>query len=64
LNTQPLTKRQIRRLQRLPEHHEVVSTDDRLPIVRGPKGELLRLRQNGRLEGLVARVQSYLHVSG
>ena len=49
MNTQPLTKRQIRRLQRLPEHHEVVSTDERPPIVRGPKGELLRLKQNGRL---------------
>jgi hypothetical protein len=64
LNTRPLTQRQIRRLQRLPAHHELVSTDDRPPIVRGPKGELLRLKQNGRLEGLVERVRSYLHVSG
>ena len=64
LNTQPLTKRQIRRLQRLPEHHEIVSTKDDPPIVRGPRGQLLRVQQNGRLEGLVDRVRSYLHVDG
>ena len=34
------------------------------PIVRGPKGELLRVKQNGRLEPLVQSVQSYLRVYG
>ena len=64
MTTRPLTQRQIRRLERLPEHHEVVSTDQRPPIVRGPRGQLLRLQQNGHLEGLVQRVRSYLHVNG
>lgn len=64
LNTRPLTKRQIGRLERLPEHHEVVSTDVRPPIIRGPRGQLLRLQQNGHLEGLVERVRSYLQVNG
>lgn len=59
-----LTRRQVSRLRRLPENYEVVSTDERPPIVRGPKGQLFQVKQNGRLEGLVERVRSYLHVSG
>ena len=61
-STQPLTKQQLRRLRRLPANHEVVSSDERPPIVRGPKGQLLRVKRNGRLESLVERVRSYLQV--
>lgn len=64
LNIQPLTTRQIRRLETLPEHHEVVSTRDGAPVVRGPRGRLLRVERDGHMEGLVDRVQSYLHVNG
>jgi hypothetical protein len=64
LNTQPLTRRQIRRLERLPEHHEVVSTKDYPPLVRGPRGQFFRVDRNGHMRALVERVQSYLHVNG
>jgi hypothetical protein len=60
----PLTTQQISRLRRLPKNHEVVSKDEGPPIVSGPKVQLLRVKQNGRLEGLVERVRSYLHVEG
>jgi hypothetical protein len=63
-DTHPLTTRQISRLRRLAMNHEVVSTDEGPPIVSGPKGQLLRMERNGRLEGLVERVRSYLHVEG
>jgi hypothetical protein len=51
-----------RRLRRLPANHQVVSSEVRPPIVRGPSGQLLRITPNGRLESLVERVRSYLHV--
>jgi len=63
-DTHPLTKRQIRCLEKLPEDHEVVSNGDSPPIVRGPKGQLLRVKQNGHLEALVEGVRSYLQVEG
>ena len=60
-----LTRRQIRRLERLPRTHRVVSINHGgPPIVRGPNGQLLRVKPDGRLVGIVERVQSYLHVSG
>jgi hypothetical protein len=61
-STPPLTKQQLRRLRRLPANHKVVSIDERPPIVRGPKGQWMQVERNGRLEGLVERVRSYLHV--
>ena len=64
MSAHPLTQRQIRCLEKLPERHELVTRDHDSPIVRGPKGELLRVKQNGRLEPLVQRVQSYLRVYG
>jgi len=63
-HTGQLTRQQIRCLERLPEGHEVVSIDNGPLIVRGPKGQLLRVKPNGHLEALVERVQSYLHVNG
>ncbi len=61
-STHPLTKQQLRRLRRLPANHAVVSIDERPPIVRGPRGQFLRVKRNGRLEDLVERVRSYLNV--
>jgi len=63
-DTYPLTQRQIRCLEQLPDDHTVVSTDDGPPIVEGPRGQLLRVKPNGRLVALVERVQSYLSVHG
>jgi hypothetical protein len=63
-DTQSLTQRQIRSLDTLPEDHEVVTTGHGSPIVRGPKGELLQVKQNGRLVPVVQSVQSYLQVHG
>jgi hypothetical protein len=60
----PLTQRQIRCLAKLPVDHEVVSTNGRPPVVRGPKGEWLRVKPNGRLVALVESVESYLRVQG
>ena len=59
----PLTQRQIRCLEELSEEYGLVSTDG-VPIVHGPKGELLRVKRSGRLEAIVESVQSYLRVSG
>jgi hypothetical protein len=59
-----LTQRQIRCLQKLPEDHEVVSTGEGSPIVRGPRGELLKVKTNGRMVALVETVKSYLHIHG
>jgi hypothetical protein len=59
-----LAQPHIRCLEKLPENHEVVSTNGDLPLVRGPKGEWLRLKPNGRLVAFVKRVQSYLDVYG
>jgi hypothetical protein len=60
----PLTQRQIRCLKELPEDHEVVSTDEGPPIVAGPRGQLLRVKTNGRMVALVETVKSYLHIHG
>jgi len=60
----PLTQRQIRCLEKLPEDHEVVSIDEGPPIVRGPRGQLLRVKANGRLVDLVEAVKSYLYIHG
>jgi hypothetical protein len=62
-DTRPLTRRQIRCLEKLPEDHEVVSMDME-PIVCGPRGEWLRVKVDGRLVPLVESVQSYLDVDG
>jgi hypothetical protein len=63
-DTESLTAGQIRRLEKLPEDHELVTTGHGSPIVRGPRGELLRVRPNGRLVAVVESVQSYLYVHG
>ena len=63
-DTHRLTQRQIGRLERLPEDHEVVSNGDSPPIMCGPRGQLFRVMSNGRLVPLVETVQSYLHVNG
>jgi hypothetical protein len=66
LSSQALTHRQMRRMERLPRGHVVVSTRDGVAIVRRPDGRLLRIQPDGRLTGTirVERVQSYLHVNG
>lgn len=61
-----LTERQTEMVRRLPAGHEFVGVLGRTPIVRGPHGELSRMRTTGRLvrtEGVQA-VQSYLLVQG
>jgi hypothetical protein len=60
----PMTQRQIRCLDELPEDHEIVSIEDGPPIVQGPRGQLLKVKPNGRMVALVETVQSYLHVYG
>jgi hypothetical protein len=59
-----LTQRQIHCLERLPADHEVVSIDDGPLIVCGPKGKLSRVKADGRVVALVAKVRSYLYLSG
>jgi hypothetical protein len=63
-NTESLTAGQIRCLEKLPADHELVTTGHGSPIVRGPRGELLTVKPNGRLVPLVESVQSYLYVHG
>ena len=63
-DTESLTVGQIRCLEKLPEDHELVSTGHGSPLVRGPRGELLRVKPNGRLVPLVQSVESYLYVHG
>jgi hypothetical protein len=63
-NTYALTQQQIACLQELEEDHELVITEDRLPIVRGPRGEYLRITASGRLVPLVESARSYLAVNG
>jgi hypothetical protein len=60
----PLTQRQIRCLENLPEDYEIVSLEDGPPIVRGPNGALLRVKADGRMVAVVETVQSYLRVYG
>jgi hypothetical protein len=59
-----LTQRQIRCLEALPEDHEIVSIDEGPAIVRGPRGQLLRVKANGRMVELVETVKSYLQIHG
>jgi hypothetical protein len=62
----PLTPRQSRRLENLPDGHEIVSVRDGVPVVRRPNGQMSRMQPSGRLvvSSLVERVQSYLQVHG
>ena len=62
--TQALTQRQIRCLENLAEEYEVVSLEDRPPVVRARNGALMRVKANGRIVALVEPVQSYLQVHG
>jgi hypothetical protein len=59
-----LTKRQLRRLETLPDDYKVVNARDGTPIVQSPAGQRLRLQPNGRLAAttLMESVTSYLHV--
>jgi len=61
-----LTQRQLRRMERLPQGHVVLSTRRGVAVVRRPDGRLMRIQPDGRLAGMlrVERVQSYLHVNG
>jgi len=59
-----LTKQQIACLEELADDHELVSTDDGPPVVRGPREELSRVGASGRLVALVEGVRSYLDVNG
>ena len=63
-NTYALTQRQVACLQELDEDHELVSTDEGPPIVRGPRGEFLRVAASGHLVPLVESARSYLAVNG
>jgi hypothetical protein len=65
-STKPLSKRQMRRMEKLSEGHVVLSTRDGVAVVRRADGRLFRLQPDGRLTGMirVERVQSYLHVNG
>jgi hypothetical protein len=60
-----LTRRQLRRLETLPDNYRVVTSRDGTPIVESPTGQTLRLQPNGRLAAtsLIESVQSYLHVT-
>jgi len=60
--TDRLTRRQVRALKELPERHEIVSAEVP-PIVRGPRGEWLRVTLGGRLVPVVQSVKSYLQVN-
>ena len=61
-----LTPAQIEASERLPAGHRVVGLRGRTPIVRGPDGQLARMRSSGRLvkTGDVESPQSYLLVAG
>jgi hypothetical protein len=58
-----LTRRQLRRLETLPDNYKVVSASDGTPIVESPTGQTLRPQTNGRLAAttLIESVQSYMH---
>jgi len=62
-DTDRLTHEQLRCLEQLPDDHEIVSTDNRGPIVRGPRGQWLRVTRGGHLAPTVASVRSYLLVN-
>ena len=63
--TRLLTPRQSRRLENLPDGHEIVSVRDGVPFVRRPNGQMSRMQPSGRLvTSVVERVQSYLQVHG
>lgn len=61
-----LTERQLRRVESLPVGHTVLNTRYGALIVRGPRGQLSRVKPNGRLVQItpVERVQSYLQLGG
>jgi hypothetical protein len=62
----PLSQRQIRRMEKLPDDYEVVSSSHGVAILRRPDGQLLRMQPDGRLASTISieRVQTYLHVHG
>jgi hypothetical protein len=65
--TQPMTERQINRMERLPPGCIVVSTRAGIAIVRRPDGQVLRIKPDGHLLAnalQIKRVQSYLHCNG
>jgi hypothetical protein len=66
-STQPMTERQMSRMDRLPPGCVVMSTRAGIAIVRRPDGQVVRIKPDGHLlaAGLnIKRVQSYLHVTG
>jgi hypothetical protein len=61
-DTGRLTNEQLRCLKQLPEDHEIVRENPG-PIVRGPRGQWLRVTRSGRLAPTVESVKSYLNVN-
>jgi hypothetical protein len=63
--TRLLTLRQSRRLENLPDGHEIMNVRDGVPIVRRPNGQMSRMQPSGRLvTSVVETAQSYLQVHG
>jgi len=61
-----LTRRQISRIETLPEGHRLVSARLGEPVVRARDGRLFRVKTDGRLAPSIRieRVQSYLQLGG
>jgi hypothetical protein len=49
METIALSQQQSLRIAELPEDYRVVGINDREPLVRKPTGQVLRVRQDGRL---------------
>jgi hypothetical protein len=62
METMKLTGRQSLRIAELPEDYRVVGVDRSAPFVRKPRGQLMRIQEDGRLT--VATVADRRRLSG
>ena len=49
METVELSRQQSARMAELPEDYRVVGVERRAPVVRKPSGQIIRIRQDGRL---------------
>jgi hypothetical protein len=64
METMKLTDQQSLRIAELPEDYRVVGVDRRSPLVRKPTGQVLRIRQNGRIIAATVGARRRLAGSG
>lgn len=63
METVELSQKQSARMAELPEDYRVVGIDHSAPVVRKPTGQIIRIRQDGRVTAATIGVRRRLAIT-